>query len=68
MPPAPDRAEGEGPYARLILRGGILIDGTGSPAFGPVDIVIENNGTLAELQARVAEVVQELKTLAAERG
>ena len=41
--PAPDRAEGEGPYNRLILRGGILIDGTGSPPVGPVDIVVEND-------------------------
>ena len=43
IPPAPPRAEGEGPYARLILRGGTLIDGTGSPPIGPVDIVIERN-------------------------
>jgi amidohydrolase family protein len=41
--PAPPRAEGEGPYKRLILRGAILIDGTGAPANGPVDIVIEQN-------------------------
>ncbi|MEE8371837.1 MAG: amidohydrolase family protein [Sphingomonadales bacterium] len=41
--PAPDRAEGEGPFERLVIRGGILIDGTGAPPFGPVDIVIENN-------------------------
>ncbi|MFK7848392.1 MAG: amidohydrolase family protein [Rhodothermales bacterium] len=41
--PAPDRAEGEGPYERLILRGGILIDGTGAPPVGPVDIVVEND-------------------------
>lgn len=40
---APDRAEGDGPYERLILRGGILIDGTGAPPFGPVDIVVEGN-------------------------
>ena len=41
--PAPDRSEGDGPYERLILRGGILIDGTGSPPVGPVDIVVEND-------------------------
>ncbi len=40
---APTRAEGEGPFTRLILRGATLIDGTGSPPIGPVDIVIENN-------------------------
>jgi imidazolonepropionase-like amidohydrolase len=45
MIPAPDRAEGEGegPYSRLIIRGAIVIDGTGAPPRGPVDIVVENN-------------------------
>ena len=43
VPAAPPRAEGEGPFGRLILRGGTLIDGTGAPARGPVDIVIEDN-------------------------
>ena len=43
--PAPDRrsGEGEGPYPRLILRGATMIDGTGAPPQGPVDIVIEGN-------------------------
>lgn len=41
--PAPPRTEGEGPFSRLILRGGTLINGTGAPAIGPVDIVIEGN-------------------------
>ncbi|MDH3255652.1 MAG: hypothetical protein OEM62_11715, partial [Acidobacteriota bacterium] len=36
---APDRLQGDGPYERLILRGGTLIDGTGAPPLGPVDIV-----------------------------
>ncbi len=39
----PPRAEGEGPYERLILRGGIMIDGAGAPPIGPVDIVVEDN-------------------------
>jgi imidazolonepropionase-like amidohydrolase len=43
VPKAPPRAEGEGPFARLILRGATLIDGTGAPPFGPVDIVIERD-------------------------
>jgi hypothetical protein len=40
---APDReaAEGEGPFERLVIRGATLIDGTGGPPRGPVDIVIE---------------------------
>src|SRR5436305_12359229 len=49
IPPAPPRAEGEGPFGRLILRGVTLIDGTGAPPVGPVDIVVEGN--------RIADVV-----------
>ena len=46
----PDRAAGEGvgQYERLVLRGGYLIDGTGAPPQGPVDIVIEKD--------RIAEI------------
>ena len=40
---APNRNEGEGPWSQLILRGATLINGTGAPATGPVDIVIEQN-------------------------
>jgi hypothetical protein len=40
---APERNEGEGQYTQLIIRGVTLINGTGAPAFGPVDIVIEKN-------------------------
>ncbi|MEP7381404.1 MAG: amidohydrolase [Gemmatimonadota bacterium] len=41
--PAPKRAEGEGPFDRLIIRGATLIDGQGGPPRGPVDIVVEKN-------------------------
>ncbi|MGE0442878.1 MAG: amidohydrolase family protein [Gemmatimonadales bacterium] len=41
--PAPRRAEGEGPFDRLIIRGVTLVDGNGAPPRGPVDIVIEKN-------------------------
>jgi imidazolonepropionase-like amidohydrolase len=41
--PAPNRNAGEGPYTQLIIRGATIINGTGAPALGPVDIVIENN-------------------------
>ena len=46
---APDRrpGEGEGPYKRLVIRGATVIDGTGAPAIGPVDVVIEGNRIVA---------------------
>jgi imidazolonepropionase-like amidohydrolase len=45
LTPAPNRGpdEGRGPFKTLVIRGAILIDGTGGPPRGPVDIVIENN-------------------------
>ncbi len=43
LPKAPPRTEGEGPFDRLILRGGTLVNGAGAPPVGPVDIVIEKN-------------------------
>ncbi|HMF97839.1 MAG TPA: hypothetical protein VKE96_26245, partial [Vicinamibacterales bacterium] len=40
LTPAPPRAQGEGfgPYATMVIRGAMLIDGTGGPPRGPVDI------------------------------
>ena len=40
---APQKKEGSGPYTQLIIRGVTLINGTGAPPLGPVDIVIEKN-------------------------
>jgi len=43
--PAPDRRsdEGDGPFNRLVIRGATVVDGTGAPGQGPMDIVIEGN-------------------------
>jgi imidazolonepropionase-like amidohydrolase len=43
--PAPDRraGEGDGPFDRLVIRGITVVDGTGAPPQGPVDIVVEQN-------------------------
>jgi hypothetical protein len=43
--PAPARrpGEGAGPFHRMVIRGATLIDGTGAPPVGPVDIVIEQD-------------------------
>ncbi len=44
MIPAPPRgSQGDGPHQRLIIKGATVIDGTGAPARGPVDIVVEGN-------------------------
>jgi hypothetical protein len=39
---ATSRDRGVGPFRRMVLRGATVIDGTGAPPWGPVDIVIEN--------------------------
>ncbi len=43
IPPAPPRTSGDGPSPQLVLRGVTVVNGTGAPAFGPADIVIEGN-------------------------
>jgi hypothetical protein len=43
IPKAPEKKEGTGPYTQLIIRGVILVNGTGAPPLGPVDIVVEQN-------------------------
>jgi imidazolonepropionase-like amidohydrolase len=44
LQPAPARrpGEGHGPVRKLVVRGGTLVDGTGRPPRGPVDIVAVN--------------------------
>jgi imidazolonepropionase-like amidohydrolase len=45
LKPAPNRRadEGKGPFKTLVIRGVMLIDGTGGPPQGPVDIVVSGN-------------------------
>ncbi|HEX8216626.1 MAG TPA: amidohydrolase family protein [Allosphingosinicella sp.] len=45
MERVPDRVPGEGagPFRRLVIRGATLIDGSGAPPRGPVDIVVAGN-------------------------
>jgi hypothetical protein len=40
---APEVKEGDGPYPQLLIRGVTLIDGTGAPPIGPIDIEVRNN-------------------------
>ena len=51
--PAPARRSGEGlgPFKTMVIRGAMLIDGTGAPPTGPVDIVIEGNRIASVLSA-----------------
>ena len=67
MQAVPDRGadEGGGPYPTLLIAGGTVIDGTGAPPIGPVDIVIERNriaamhfgGAPEEVRARATRTV-----------
>ena len=43
--PAPDRraGEGAGPFPTLTIRNVMVIDGTGAPPSGPMNVVIEQN-------------------------
>jgi cytosine/adenosine deaminase-related metal-dependent hydrolase len=58
---APDRpaGEGAGPFGRLVIMGATMIDGTGAPAQGPVDIVIEGNRIRQVRNAGAPGVVRE---------
>lgn len=41
VPKATSRDRGIGPFKRLALRSATVIDGTGAPPLGPVDIIVE---------------------------
>ncbi len=45
MIPSPDRRPGEGlgPFPTLAIRGVMVIDGTGAPPAGPMDVIVQNN-------------------------
>jgi imidazolonepropionase-like amidohydrolase len=50
--PAPARLAGEGmgPYGTLVIRGVMIVDGTGGPPYGPADVVVQNN-RIARIQS-----------------
>ena len=45
MERVPDRPadEGDGPFETLVIKGATMIDGTGAPPEGPVDIIVQGN-------------------------
>ena len=51
MSPTPARqaGDGDGPFERMVIRGITVIDGTGAPPRGPMDVVVQNN--------RITEIV-----------
>lgn len=57
--------EGEGPYERLLIKDVTLIDGTGSPPTGPIDILIEGNEIKDVLDFRNKRVIDNAKTIEA---
>ena len=58
MERVPDRpaGEGEGPFETLVIRGATMIDGTGAPPEGPVDIVVSGNRITQIVRGREAQV------------
>src|SRR5690625_3726146 len=57
--------EGEGPYERLLIKDVTLIDGTGSPPTGPIDILIEGNQIKDVLDFRNKRAIDNAKTIEA---
>ena len=44
--PARRAGEGLGPFKTLLIRGVMVIDGTGAPPYGPMNVTVENNRIL----------------------
>lgn len=58
MEPVPERpaGEGDGPFGTLLIRGATMIDGTGAPPEGPVDIVVRGNRIAAIVRGGGADI------------
>ncbi|MCK0128731.1 amidohydrolase family protein [Erythrobacter sp. F6033] len=58
MERVPDRpaGEGEGPFETLLIKGATMIDGTGAPPEGPVDIVVKNNRIASIIRGGGADI------------
>lgn len=53
---APEKNDGNGPYIQLIIRSVILINGTGAPPVGPVDIIIQKN-RIVQIESSASKTV-----------
>lgn len=68
MDAVPDRAadEGEGPFPRMLIAGATVIEGSGAPPAGPIDILVEGNriaalypgGAPANVRSSASKVVE----------
>jgi len=68
MDAVPDRAagEGEGPFPRLLIAGATVIEGSGAPPAGPIDILVEKDriaalypgGAPANVRSSASKVVE----------
>lgn len=67
LQPAPDRTRGEGPFHKLVIRGATLIDGTGEPPRGPVDIVIVNDRITQIKDVKRSDLAEERPPFNAQR-
>lgn len=57
--PGPDRRadEGIGPFRQLVIKGCVLIDGTGAPPRGPVNVLVKQNRIEKIFSGRVPDDV-----------
>ena len=57
--PGPDRRpdEGEGPFGQMVIKNCILIDGTGAPPRGPVNVLVKENRIERVYSGRVPDDV-----------
>jgi imidazolonepropionase-like amidohydrolase len=58
--PARPAGEGEGPFERLIIEAGLMVDGTGAPPTGPLFIIVERN--------RIAQIIHGEEATGVMRG
>jgi len=69
LTPAPARrtGEGAGPFNRMIIRNVMIIDGTGAPPYGPMNVIVSGN-RIASIQGAGTPGVPQPATPAGRQG
>src|SRR6187402_3642015 len=69
LTPAPARraGEGAGPFNRMVIRNVMIIDGTGAPPYGPMNVIVSGN-RIASIQGAGTPGVQAPAVPAAPAG